>query len=226
MTKEMEKISAWYDGEVTQQEFDASLSDLNASADAKKTLHQFALLSELMQRQKAPSSNLFNIRDYFPRNNSWISNALTVAATVLVTITVLYQIDTDRFGVDQANQVQLTLALSSDEAKSQLMNADQNVMDHLIHIMASNEPHGQQYISQDWIPVGFKQSKENPSQYSNGRNNLFFQIENNELNLTKVKYFQANNSWIYLIPLRGGRLLTAYGDVPPEVASKMIQTIK
>lgn len=222
----MEKISAWYDGEVTQQEFDASLSDLNASADAKKTLHQFALLSELMQRQKAPSSNLFNIRDYFPRNNSWISNALTVAATVLVTITVLYQIDTDRFGVDQANQMQLTLALSSDEAKSQLMNADQNVMDHLIHIMASNEPHGQQYISQDWIPVGFKQSKENPSQYSNGRNNLFFHIENNELNLTKVKYFQANNSWIYLIPLRGGRLLTAYGDVPPEVASKMIQTIK
>lgn len=222
----MEKISAWYDGEVTQQEFDASLSDLNASADAKKTLHQFALLSELMQRQKAPSSNLFNIRDYFPRNNSWISNALTVAATALVTITVLYQIDTDRFGVDQANQMQLTLALSSDEAKSQLMNADQNVMDHLIHIMASNEPHGPQYISQDWIPVGFKQSKENPSQYSNGRNNLFFHIENNELNLTKVKYFQANNSWIYLIPLRSGRLLTVYGDVPPEVASKMIQTIK
>jgi hypothetical protein len=226
MTKEMEKISAWYDGEVTQQEFDASLSDLNASADAKKTLHQFALLSELMQRQKAPSSNLFNIRDYFPRNNPWISNALTVAATVLVTITILYQVDTDRFGVDQANQMQLTSALSSDEAKSQLMNADQNVMDHLIHIMASNEPHGPQYISQDWIPVGFKQSKENPSQYTNGGNNLFFHIENNELNLTKVKYFQANNSWIYLIPLRDGRLLTAYGDLPPEVASKMIQTIK
>jgi hypothetical protein len=122
--------------------------------------------------------------------------------------------------------MQLALALSSDEAKSQLMNADQNVMDHLIHIMGSNEPHGLQYISQDWIPVGFKQSKENPSQYSNGRNNLFFHIENNELNLTKVKYFQANNNWIYLIPLRGGRLLTAYGDLSPEVASKMIQTIK
>ena len=179
-----------------------------------------------MQRQKAPSSNLFNIRDYFPRNNPWISNALTVAATVLVTITILYQVDTDRFGVDQANQMQLTSALSSDEAKSQLMNADQNVMDHLIHIMASNEPHGPQYISQDWIPVGFKQSKKNPSQYTNGGNNLFFHIENNELNLTKVKYFQANNSWIYLIPLRDGRLLTAYGDVPPEVASKMIQKIK
>jgi len=52
MTKEMEKISAWYDGEVTQQEFDASLSDLNASADAKKTLHQFALLSELTQDKR------------------------------------------------------------------------------------------------------------------------------------------------------------------------------
>ena len=176
----MEKISAWYDGEVTQQEFDAGLSDLNASIDAKKTLHQFALLSELMQRQKEPSPNLFNMRDYFSRNNPWISNTLTAAATVLVTITILYQIDADRFGVDEANQMQLTSALSSKEAKTQLINADQNVMDHLIHIMAS----------------------------------------------TKVKYFQASNSWIYLIPLQGGRLLTAYGDVPPEVASKMIQTIK
>ena len=226
MTKEMEKISAWYDGEVTQQEFDAGLSDLNASIDAKKTLHQFALLSELMQRQKEPSPNLFNMRDYFSRNNPWISNTLTAAATVLVTITILYQIDADRFGVDEANQMQLTSALSSKEAKTQLMNADQNVMDHLIHIMASNQPHGPQNISQDWIPVGFKQSKQNASKYTNGRNNLFFHIENNELNLTKVKYFQANNSWIYLIPLQGGRLLTAYGDVPPEVASKMIQTIK
>jgi len=226
MTKEMEKISAWYDGEVTQQEFDSGLDELNASTETKKTLHQFALLSEVMQRQQKSSSKVQMIKDYFPGNNPWLSNIITAAATVLVTITILHQFDTNRFGVDDENQMQLATALESSEARSQLLSADQNVMDHLIHIMASNQPHGSQNISQDWIPVGFKQSQQNPAQFSNGRNNLFFHIENNKLNLTKVKYFQASNSWIYLIPLGDGRLLTAYGDVPPALASKMIQAIK
>ena len=36
---------------------------------------------------------------------------------------------------------------------------------------------------------------------------------------------KANNNWIYIIPLQDGRLLTAYGDVPPSVADPMIQLI-
>jgi hypothetical protein len=227
MTKDKEKISAWFDGEVTQQEFDAGLDYLSKSADAKKVLHQFALLSELMQRKNNLSSKkVVSIQDYAPKNNPWISNALTAAATVFVTITILYQIDSDRFVVDEERQMQLNAAVSSPEAKNQLIVADQDVMDHIIHIMQSNEPHGYQDISKDWVPVGFMPSKNNPSQYTNGRNNLFFHLENNKLGLTKVKYFQAKSGWIYLIPLGDGRLLTAYGDVPPDIASKMIQSIK
>ena len=111
MTKLKEKISAWYDGEVTQQEFDAGLSDFANFDDAKQSLHQFALLSELMQRKKNLSSKVIKIRDYAPKNNMWISNALTAAATVIVTITILYQIDSDRFRVDKDRQMQLTEAL-------------------------------------------------------------------------------------------------------------------
>ena len=153
------------------------------------------------------------------------ANVFTAAATVLITIVVLYQVDADRFGSDKASQLQLTSALSSQEAKDQLIIADQNIMDHMIHIMQSNQQHEPSSIPKEMIPVGFMPSAKNPSRYTNGNNNLYFHIENKQLGIKKVKYFKANNNWIYLVPLSDGRLLTAYGDVPPELASKMIRSL-
>jgi hypothetical protein len=140
-------------------------------------------------------------------------------------LAVLYQFGDDRFQVDRESSLQLSSAISSDEAKSQLLNADQNIMEHMIHIMQSNKSHNSQQISKNWIPVGFSANPNNPNQYSNGRNNLFFHLENKQLGIKNVKYFKANNNWIYLIPLQDGRLLTAYGDIPPSVANPMIQSI-
>ena len=221
MTKEIEKISAWYDGEVSQQDFDNGLEELALAPENKKTLHRYALLSELMQRQpQSQPSMIARFADYLPKQNLWLSNSLTAAATVLITVMFLYQVDSNRFGTDKATQMQLTSALSSQEAKDQLINADQNIMDHMIHIMQSNKSLEPNSISKDWIPVGFSVSKQNPARYTNGNNNLSFHIEKNQLGINKVKYFQANKNWVYLIPLRDGRLLTAYGDVPPELAKK------
>ena len=224
MTKDIEKLSAWYDGEISQEDFDKGLENLGSSSESKKILHQYAILSELMQRKSQPQvSKLSQLIDYLPQKNPWLSNAFTAAATVLITIMVLYQVDADRFGSDEVSQMQLTSALSSPEAKDQLISADQNIMDHMIHIMQSNQQHEPNSIPKEMIPVGFMPSAKNPSRYTNGNNNLYFHIENKQLGINKVKYFKANNNWIYLIPLRDGRLLTAYGDVPPEIASKMIR---
>jgi hypothetical protein len=223
MTKEIEKLSAWYDGEISQDDFDEGLKSLENNLKHKKILHQYAILSELMQRKSEPqASKLSSLINYLPRHNPLISNVFTAAATVLITIMVLYQVDTDRFGSDKVNQMQLTSALSSQEAKNQLINADQNIMDHMIHIMQSNHQYEPKSIPKEMIPVGFFPSAKNPRRYTNGNNNLYFHIEKQQLAIKRVKYFQANNNWIYLIPLQDGRLLTAYGDVPPELASKMI----
>ena len=226
MTKEIEKLSAWYDGEISQEDFVQGLESLGSDTENKKILHQYAILSELMQRKSKPQdSKITQLLDYLPRQNPLLSNVFTAAATVLITIIVLYQVDTDRFGSDEASQMQLTSALSSQEAKDQLISADQNIMDHMIHIMQSNQQHEPNSIPKEMIPVGFMPSAKNPSRYTNGNNNLYFHIENKQLGIKKVKYYKANNNWIYLIPLRDGRLLTAYGDVPPELASKMIRSL-
>ena len=226
MDKDLEKLSALYDGELSSKEIQESLTRINADDCLKNTFQNFGLISDIVQRhseQKTPKVSF--LKDYLSKINPVISNLVTAAATVLITLIILYQFDEDRFQVDRDSSLQLSSALSSDQAKNQLLNADQNIMEHMIHIMQSNESNSSQQISKNWIPVGFSVNPNNPNQYSNGTNNLFFHLENKQLGIKKVKYFKANNNWIYLIPLQDGRLLTAYGDVPPSVADPMIQSI-
>jgi hypothetical protein len=226
MTKELEKLSALYDGEINKGDFQENIARLNKDPQLKKTFNRYGLISDLVQRNaKKQESKVILLSNYFTRLHPMATNAITAAATVLITLIVLYQLDDDRFQVDADSSLQLSSAISSDQAKNQLLNADQNIVEHMIHIMQSNQSHNPQPLSKDWIPVGFSVNPSNPSQYSNGRNNLYFHVENKQLGLKKVKYFKANNNWIYLIPLEDGRLLTAYGDVPPTVANKMIQSI-
>ena len=226
MTKELEKLSALYDGEINKGDFQENIARLNKDPQLKKTFNRYGLISDLVQRNaKKQESKVILLSNYFTRLHPMATNAITAAATVFITLIVLYQLDDDRFQVDADSSLQLLSAISSDQAKNQLLNADQNIVEHMIHIMQSNQSHNPQPLSKDWIPVGFSVNPSNPSQYSNGRNNLYFHVENKQLGLKKVKYFKANNNWIYLIPLEDGRLLTAYGDVPPAVANKMIQSI-
>ena len=226
MNKDLEQLSALYDGELSREEIYEGLKKMNEDPRMKETFHKFGLISELVQRKtQKKSSRVLFLKDHLRKVNPIISNLFTAAASVLITLIILYQFDDDRFQVNRESSLQLSSAISSEEAKSQLLNADQNIMEHMIHIMQSSDSHTSQKISKNWIPVGFSVSPNNPNQYSNGRNNLFFHLENKQLGIKKVEYFRANNNWIYLIPLQDGRLLTAYGDTPPSVADSMIQSI-
>ena len=226
MNKDLEQLSALYDGELSREEIYEGLKKMNEDPRMKETFHKFGLISELVQRKtQKKSSRVLFLKDHLRKVNPIISNLFTAAASVLITLIILYQFDDDRFQVNRESSLQLSSAISSEEAKSQLLNADQNIMEHMIHIMQSSDSHTSQKISKNWIPVGFSVSPNNPNQYSNGRNNLFFHLENKQLGIKKVEYFRANNNWIYLIPLQDGRLLTAYGDIPPSVADSMIQSI-
>ena len=226
MDKDLEKLSALYDGELSSKETQEGLAKMNADVELEKTFQKFGLISDIVQRHsEQKTSKVLLLKDYLSKIHPVMSNLVTAAATVLITLVVLYQLDDDRFQVDRDSSLQLSTALSSDQAKNQLLNTDQNIMEHMIHIMQSNNSHDSQQVSKNWIPVGFSVNPNNPNQYSNGRNNLFFHLENKQLGIKQVKYFKANNNWIYLIPLKDGRLLTAYGDIPPSIADQMIQSI-
>ena len=79
MTKDIEKLSAWYDGEISQEDFDKGLENLGSSSESKKILHEYAILSELMQRKSKPQvSNLAQLIDYLPLKNPWLSNVFII----------------------------------------------------------------------------------------------------------------------------------------------------
>ena len=226
MNKNFERLSALYDGELSRNEMQEILKEMDSDKSLRNTFHRFGVISELMQRHSdQQNSKNINLRNFYKKINPVITNMATAAATVFLTLIILYQFDEDRFQVDRETSLQLSSAISSDQAKLQLLNADQNIMEHMIQIMQSNQSNISQQVAKNWIPVGFSVNPKNPNQYSNGRNNLFFHLENKQLGIKQVKYFKANNNWIYLIPLKDGRLLTAYGDIPPSIADQMIQSI-
>ena len=226
MDKDLETLSALYDGELDERHTRINLEKISHDDRLKNTFHKLGVISELVQRNTSQKdSKIGFLSDYYKKIHPVITNIVTAAATVMITLIALYQFDDDRFQVDKKSSLQLSTALSSEEAKRQLLNADQNIMEHMISIMQSNQSDSPQQVSKNWIPVGFEVNPNNPNQFSNGRNNLFFHLENKQLGIKKVKYFKANNNWIYLIPLKDGRLLTAYGDIPPSVANPMIQAI-
>jgi hypothetical protein len=177
MDKDLEKLSALYDGELSSSDTQESLAQMNANESLKETFQKFGHISDVVQRHsKQKNLKVSFLRDYLSKINPVMSNLVTAAATVMITIIILYQVDNDRFEVDRNTSLQLSSALSSDQAKNQLLNADQNIMEHMINIMQSNQSNNSQQVSKNWIPVGFSVNPNNPNQYSNGRNNLFFHL--------------------------------------------------
>ena len=168
MDKDLEKLSALYDGELSSKEMQESLVEMNEDEDLKNTFQKFGLISDLVQRHsEQKTTKVFFLQDYLSKINPLMSNLVTAAATVMITLIILYQLDENRFQVDKNSSLQLSSALSSDQAKNQLLNADQNIMEHMIHIMQSNQSHNSQKVSKNWIPVGFSVNPNNPNQYSN-----------------------------------------------------------
>ena len=133
MDKDLEKLSALYDGELPSKEMQDSLAEMHGDENLKEIFKKFGQISELVQRhseQKTPKVTL--LKDYLSKVNPVMSNLVTAAATVMITLIVLYQFDDDRFKVDRDSSLQLSSALTRDKTKNQLLNTDQNIMCSMI----------------------------------------------------------------------------------------------
>jgi len=143
MDKDLEKLSALYDGELLSKEMQESLIEMNADEDLKNTFQKFGLISDLVQRHsEQKTTKVFFLQDYLSKINPLMSNLVTAAATVMITLIILYQLDENRFQVDKNSSLQLSSALSSEQAKDQLLNTDQNIMEHMIHIISFDKLFG------------------------------------------------------------------------------------
>ena len=142
MDNDIEKLSALYDGELNKTETQDGFEQLSNDDSLKKIFSNFGLISQVVQRNtNKNTSKIKFLGKKFQKLNSLTSNILTAAATVLITLIFIYQLDNDRFQVYEDSSLQLSSAISSNEAKNQLLSADQNIMEHMINIMPVSYTH-------------------------------------------------------------------------------------
>ena len=71
MDKDLEKLSALYDGELSSKEIQESLTKMNADDGLKNTFQNFGLISDIVQRhseQKTPKVSF--LKDYLQQDQS------------------------------------------------------------------------------------------------------------------------------------------------------------
>ena len=220
-----EKLSALYDGELDESEINSVLDTLSSDKSLQKKLSNYALMSSAL------NINEGNIQPIKSKNrlnpNFWLSNGITAAASVLLTIAFinLDTINFSRLGPDNAATNRLNLAINSKEAKNIANLSEDNLVDHVLKVINNPEFMSSNNSDIDLRNVGFNINGQTSSQYIKGNESFRLRLEKKNLGINKVRYWKHGNKMIYLVPLADGRVLTLYGNLNSESAIEIAQVI-
>ena len=133
-----EKISALFDGELSNEEADEVLEILDSNKNLQAKLSKYALISSAF----AQDSN--NLQAISSKQNSfkydfWFSNIVTAAATVLITFFAVNQFDFNRMGEDLSAKNQINIAINSKEARDIVNKTEEDLIDHVMHVINNPE---------------------------------------------------------------------------------------
>jgi hypothetical protein len=222
MTNIEEKLSALYDGELNESEVNEVLAKIDDDSKLKKKLEGYALISASMEKDlnniQSISSNKISYR-------FWFSNLVTAAATVLITFLAFNQFDLNRMGEDSSAANQLNLAINSKEARDLVNKSEENLVDHVMHVINYPERDLATAFDVDLTNVGYAKARPESRQYKKGNKNFFLRVEKKNLGIKNVKYWKHGDKMIYVIPLSGGKVATLYGNIDANTALEIANTI-
>ena len=228
MTDIKEKISAFYDGELnlSSKEIDELIIFINENPSLSKQISMMALTSAMNESE---DSNLTSINakkkdSNISYKNFWLSNSITAAATILLTLTVVTNFDFSRMNVSIDSSNKISSAINSKEAKIIAERSEEQLTDYVMKIV--NEPGfmaGNEMV--DLRNVGYQYNPTNGSNYFKDKENFQLRIEKRNFGLNKVRYWRHGNKMIYLVPLSDGRVLTLYGNITLNSAISIAQSL-
>lgn len=221
-----EKLSALYDGELSKDEIDDLLDIIKKDSSLQKKLSMYSLIGLATSKDE---TNIVSIeskknktKNFF--SNIWLSNTLTAAASILLTLTIVNNIDFSRMNISIDSTNQISSAINSKEAKETALKSEEYLADYIMKVI--NEPNFMNSNqSLDLQNVGFSNNLENGYLYSKGNENFKLRIEKNNFGLKKVRYWKHGNKIIYLVPLSDGRAVTLYGNISISTALAIAQSI-
>jgi len=219
-----EKISALYDGELSDTEANEVLLMIENDIDLQNKLSKYALMTAAMKQQKNNVQLISSSRSD-RKFNFWISNSITAAATVLITFFAINQFDLNRMGEDISAKNQINIAVNSKEAKDTASRAEENLVDHIMQVINNQQNDNTTLYNVDLRNVGFTRNSPNSRTYNKGNKNFVLHIEKKNLGIKKVRNWQHKDKMIYVVPMQDGRVLTLYGNIDQKSALEIANTI-
>ena len=220
-----EKISALYDGELSEAEVEKVLLLIDDDPKLQKKLSRYSLITASM------NSEMNNVQSISSKNkdrklNFWISNTITAAATVLITFFAINQFDLNRMGEDLSAKNQINIAINSQEAKDLANKVEEKLVDHVMHVINNPQNDNVTPYDIDLRNVGYSKLSSKSRTYNNGNKNFILRIEKKDLGIKKVRNWQHKDKMIYVVPLQDGRVITLYGNIDEESVTQIANTIK
>jgi hypothetical protein len=220
-----ERLSALYDGELDSNDIDSVLEELEADNNLQKTLSLYSLIGlSLANENKVTDINDFKIeknKNIF--TNIWLSNTLTAAASIILTLFVVNYADFSRMNISVDSTNKIASAVSSREAKEIISNSDEYLVDHIMSVI--NDPSFMNSNTIDLKNVGYAAGRAGNIGYSNGFEKFQLRIENKNFGLKKIRYWKHGNKMIYIVPISNGRVVTLYGNLSASSAVEIANSI-
>ena len=220
-----EKISALYDGELSDTEADEVLLMIDNDINLQNKLSKYALMTAAMKQQKNNVQLISSSRSD-RKFNFWISNSITAAATVLITFFVINQFDLNRMGEDLSAKNQINIAVNSKEAKDTASRAEENLVDHVMQVINNQQNDNIASYNVDLRNVGYTRSSPNSTTYNKGSKNFVLRIEKKNLGIKKVRNWRHKDKMIHIVPMQDGRVITLYGNIDQKSALEIVNSIK
>ncbi len=221
-----EKVSAMYDGELNSSEIDELIEIVNNNKVMQKQLSLYSLINVAVNKGSSILKPKIVHKDLFKNifSNVWISNGLTAAATVLLTLTFINYSDSSRLNenIDSTNQI--SSAINSKEAQLIAQRSEEYITDHVMKVL--NDPNYMNSSSRiDLRNVGFNNNMSDGYSYTKGKEKFQLRIENKDFGLKKVRYWKHGNKMIYLVPLENGKVITLYGNISLTSALEIAKSL-
>jgi hypothetical protein len=221
-----EKVSAMYDGELNSSEIDELIEIVNNNKVMQKQLSLYSLINVAVNKGSSILKPKIVHKDLFKNifSNVWISNGLTAAATVLLTLTFINYSDSSRLNenIDSTNQI--SSAINSKEAQLIAQRSEEYITDHVMKVL--NDPNYMNTSSRiDLRNVGFNLNSSDDFSYTKGKEKFQLRIENKDFGLKKVRYWKHGNKMIYLVPLENGKVVTLYGNISITSALEIAKSL-
>ena len=220
-----ERLSALYDGELDSNDIDSVIEEVEADNNLQKTLSLYSLIGlSLADKNKVTDINNFKAdktKNIFA--NIWLTNSLTAAASIILTLFVVNYADLSRMNISVDSTNKIASAVNSREAKEIVSNSDEYLVDHIMSII--NDPSFMNSNTVDLKNVGYASGRSGNIGYSNGNEKFKLRIENKNFGLKKIRYWKHGNKMIYVVPISNGRVVTLYGNLSTSSAIEIANSI-